>query len=229
MQVAGADAAIPDHVSSTPAALVNTSIAAFTSRADAPASPVAPTLVEAQQSSPGVPTASVRGSGEPESETNSLGVVIGASVAGVLLAAICAAAAWFMCWRNAHSEQAAGKSGAKPTSRGGESVKAPSGLTGSRNSVSDSHIVSMGSSRKALVGQASSKASDLVSPTGVHAVHRKVTAAVREMQGALYAELQKDQMLPLPQMKGLIGRGGFGTVYRGALPPPSMNVRFCQA
>eukprot|EP00892_Ulva_mutabilis_P012772 jgi/Ulvmu1/9868/UM057_0022.1 len=47
--------------------------------------------------------------------------------------------------------------------------------------------------------------------SGVGAVRGKVAAAVQEMQGALQAELQEDQL----KLHGVIGRGGFGTVYHG--------------
>eukprot|EP00892_Ulva_mutabilis_P012771 jgi/Ulvmu1/9867/UM057_0021.1 len=46
---------------------------------------------------------------------------------------------------------------------------------------------------------------------GVGAVRGKVAAAVQEMQGALQAELHEDQL----KLHGVIGRGGFGTVYHG--------------
>ena len=46
------------------------------------------------------------------------------------------------------------------------------------------------------------------------AVRGRVAAAVQEMQGALQAELQEDQL----KLYGVIGRGGFGTVYHGARP-----------
>ena len=57
------------------------------------------------------------------------------------------------------------------------------------------------------------------SPTGARAVHGKVAAAVDEMQRALQSEFHKGQKFPLPRLKGLVGRGGFGTVYRGACAP----------
>ena len=44
-------------------------------------------------------------------------------------------------------------------------------------------------------------------------VRGRVAAAVQEMQGALQAELQEDQLT----LYSVIGRGGFGTVYHGAL------------
>ena len=47
----------------------------------------------------------------------------------------------------------------------------------------------------------------------VCALRGKVAAAVQEMQGALQAELQDDHL----HVYGVIGRGGFGTVYHGAL------------
>jgi hypothetical protein len=52
----------------------------------------------------------------------------------------------------------------------------------------------------------------------VQAVHEKVAAAVKEMQGALQAELHEDQI----QLFRRLGRGGFGTVYHGALLPSIM-------
>lgn len=42
-------------------------------------------------------------------------------------------------------------------------------------------------------------------------VHGKVAAAVRELQGALQAELHEDQL----QLFRRLGAGGFGTVYHG--------------
>ena len=50
------------------------------------------------------------------------------------------------------------------------------------------------------------------SAKGGTAVRGRVAAAVQEMQGALQAELQEDQL----KLYGVIGRGGFGTVYHGA-------------
>lgn len=53
----------------------------------------------------------------------------------------------------------------------------------------------------------------------MQAVHGRVAAAVKEMQGALQAELHcsEDQL----QLFRRLGRGGFGTVYHGApLPLP---------
>lgn len=44
-------------------------------------------------------------------------------------------------------------------------------------------------------------------------VHGKVAAAVKEMQGALQAELHEDHL----QLFGLLGQGGFGTVYHGVM------------
>ena len=50
------------------------------------------------------------------------------------------------------------------------------------------------------------------STRGGSLVRGRVAAAVQEMQGALQAELQEDQL----KLYGVIGRGGFGTVYHGA-------------
>ena len=47
------------------------------------------------------------------------------------------------------------------------------------------------------------------------AVRGKVAAAVQELQGALQEELQEDQL----QLFGVVGRGGYGTVYHGAAFP----------
>lgn len=44
-----------------------------------------------------------------------------------------------------------------------------------------------------------------------HDVHSKVSAAVKQMQGALQAELHEDQL----QLFRRLGEGGFGTVYHG--------------
>eukprot|EP00892_Ulva_mutabilis_P012784 jgi/Ulvmu1/9879/UM057_0034.1 len=49
------------------------------------------------------------------------------------------------------------------------------------------------------------------STKGGSVVRGRVAAAVQEMQGTLQAELQEDQL----QLHGVIGRGGFGTVYHG--------------
>jgi hypothetical protein len=46
-------------------------------------------------------------------------------------------------------------------------------------------------------------------------VHSKLAAAVKEMQGALQAELHEDQL----QLFQKLGQGGFGTVYHGAFQP----------
>eukprot|EP00892_Ulva_mutabilis_P012786 jgi/Ulvmu1/9880/UM057_0035.1 len=49
------------------------------------------------------------------------------------------------------------------------------------------------------------------SARGTSGVRGRVAAAVQEMQGALQAELQEDQL----KLHRVIGRGGFGTVYHG--------------
>lgn len=46
------------------------------------------------------------------------------------------------------------------------------------------------------------------------AVHGRVAAAVKEMQGALQLDLHEDQL----QLFKRLGQGGFGTVYHGMLP-----------
>lgn len=49
----------------------------------------------------------------------------------------------------------------------------------------------------------------------VQDVHGQVSAAVKDMQRALQAELHEDQLT----LFGCLGRGGFGTVYHGATTP----------
>ena len=56
------------------------------------------------------------------------------------------------------------------------------------------------------------------SPNTAHAVHGKVAAAVKEMQGALQEELHDDHL----QLYRKLGQGGFGTVYHGT-PPPTID------
>ena len=55
------------------------------------------------------------------------------------------------------------------------------------------------------------------------AVRGRVAAAVQEMQGALQAELQEDEL----KLYGVIGRGGFGTVYHGAPSPDLCGPAMC--
>ena len=62
---------------------------------------------------------------------------------------------------------------------------------------------------------AGARSSDMGS--GIGTVRERVAAAVQEMQGALQAELQEDQL----KLHGMVGRGGFGTVYHGALSSPA--------
>eukprot|EP00892_Ulva_mutabilis_P012770 jgi/Ulvmu1/9866/UM057_0020.1 len=80
--------------------------------------------------------------------------------------------------------------------------------TGSRGSGSQS-----GAPSGALDASAERSGSEglLSGLSGVGVMRGKVTAAVQEMQGALQAELHEDQL----KLHGVIGRGGFGTVYHG--------------
>ena len=48
----------------------------------------------------------------------------------------------------------------------------------------------------------------------VNTVHGRVAAAVKEMQGALQAELHDDHL----QLFRRLASGGFGTVYHGMFP-----------
>jgi hypothetical protein len=57
--------------------------------------------------------------------------------------------------------------------------------------------------------------SSSLSVDNVHNVHGKVAAVVKEMQGALQAELHDEQF----QLFRKLGQGAFGTVYHGALLP----------
>ena len=65
---------------------------------------------------------------------------------------------------------------------------------------------------RAVSAERSGSGSEVSAVSGVGAVRGRVAAAVQEMQGALQAELQEDQL----KLYGVIGRGGFGTVYHGA-------------
>lgn len=194
--------------------------------------PVSATATEAQTTASNeIPTVEVSGGGGSDDETGAVpnGLVIGAAAGGALLLGICAAAAFFICCRRAGSTQHAQHGSEKRKTGDTESIHAShASRTGS-----DQQVVGMGGSRGARnfsqtggltqggsdtqrTGSTTNSGSDGYSPTGVHKVQEKVAAAVKEMQGELQADLQKDQIFPLPQLKGLIGRGGFGTVYHGA-------------
>jgi hypothetical protein len=68
--------------------------------------------------------------------------------------------------------------------------------------------------------------SSTLSVDNVHNVHGKVAAVVKEMQGALQAELHDEQF----QLFRKLGQGAFGTVYHGAplaSPQQSSDALIC--
>ena len=136
---------------------------------------------------------------------------MGVAAGGAALVGICMAIIFFTCCRKTHGKHHAS------SKHGAESAFATS--QGSRNQNSD-YAIGLGGS-KGRGGKGSdthvtetTTGSDLASPA--HAVHERVASAIKEMQASLQEEMGKDQdTSTVPKLKGLIGRGGFGTVYHG--------------